>query len=101
MSSPHAINFLYEIRGAVGAVKFQRGMICKFSRKLSPKQAFSLRRRCGGCIPTGCRTVILRNRMFSSNEQTANRGRQLAAVGVDYLRETYYNICVSVLEDEI
>ena len=55
-----------------------------FHTEVRPKQAFSLRRRCGGCIPTGCRTVILRNRMFNSNGQAANRGRQLAAAALTF-----------------
>ena len=77
------INFPHGIRGAVGAVKFQRGMKYgmkyEFMRKLAQSKPFGLRRRCVGCIPTGCRTVLLRNRIHNSNGQTANRERQLAA----------------------
>ena len=49
--------------------------------KLAQSKPFGLRRRCEECIPTGCRTVLLRNRMFNSNGQTANQERQLAAAG--------------------
>ena len=55
--------------------------------KLAQSKPFGLRRRCEECIPAGCRTVILRNRMFNSNRQSermrtsANQERQLAAAG--------------------
>ena len=73
------INYPNKIRGAVGAVKYQSEINGDSMRKLAQSKPFGLRRRCVGCIPAGCRTVILRNRMYNSNGQTANRERQLAA----------------------
>ena len=68
------------LREEVGAVKYQSGINGDSMRKLAQSKPFGLRRRYVGCIPAGCRTVILRNRMLNSNGQTANRERQLAAV---------------------
>ena len=68
------------MRDIVGAVKFQSGMMISFSKKLAQSKPFGLRRRCEECIPAGCRTVLLRNRMYNSNGQSermrtsANRG---------------------------
>ena len=68
------------MRDIVGAVKFQSGLICHFIQKLAQSKPFGLRRRCEECIPAGCRTVLLRNRMDNSNDQSerkrtsANRG---------------------------
>ena len=75
----YTIHFPYHIRDAVGAVKYQSGINGDSMKKLAQSKPFGLRRRCGECIPTGCRTVLLRNRMYSSNGQTANRGRRLCA----------------------
>ena len=73
------------MRDIVGAVKFQSGMMISFLKKLAQSKPFGLRRRCEECIPAGCRTVLLRNRMDNSNDQSermrtsADRERQLAA----------------------
>ena len=84
MSHIHA-KLSIRLREEVGAVKYQSGINGDSMRKLAQSKPFGLRQRCGECIPEGCRTVLLRNRMYNSNRQSerkrtsANRERQLAA----------------------